>query len=92
MKKMTKVISLALALVMCLALCACGSKTEDGDKAESIKVGFICLHEREPLLWASFRNTRRSAIWATTASTPALTWRSLRPPAICSAGTCRSLV
>ena len=26
MKKMTKVISLALALVMCLALCACGSK------------------------------------------------------------------
>ena len=26
MKKMTKVISLALALVMCLALCACGKK------------------------------------------------------------------
>ena len=26
MKKMTKVISLVLALVMCLALCACGKK------------------------------------------------------------------
>ena len=45
---MKKFVSMLLALVMVFALCACGSKTEDGDKAESIKVGFICLHdERE---------------------------------------------
>ena len=38
MKKMTKVISLALALVMCLALCACGSKKEAGYKMLDEKV------------------------------------------------------
>ena len=42
---MKKFVSMLLALVMVFALCACGSKTEDGDKAESIKVGFICLHD-----------------------------------------------
>ncbi len=41
MKKMTKVISLALALVMCLALCACGSKTDDGNTAADGKRTFI---------------------------------------------------
>ena len=35
---MKKFVSMLLALVMVFALCACGSKTEDGDKAESIKV------------------------------------------------------
>ena len=38
MKKMTKVISLALALVMCLALCACGSKKEASYKMLDEKV------------------------------------------------------
>ena len=40
MKKMTKVISLALALVMCLALCACGQK-DSGDTAADGKKTFI---------------------------------------------------
>ena len=40
MKKMTKVISLALALVMCLALCACGQK-DSGDTAADGKRTFI---------------------------------------------------
>ena len=40
MKKMTKVISLALALVMCLALCACGQK-DDGNTAADGKRTFI---------------------------------------------------
>ena len=81
MKKMTKVISLALALVMCLALCACGQK-DSGDTAADGKRTFIMGVDPE---YPPFS-------WATTASTPALTWRSLRPPAICSDGTCRSLV
>ena len=38
MKKMTKVISLALALVMCLALCACGSKKKASYKMLDEKV------------------------------------------------------
>ena len=37
MKKMTKVISLALALVMCLALCACGQKDSGGTAADGKK-------------------------------------------------------
>ena len=48
MKKMTKVISLALALVMCLALCACGSKKEASYKmldekvsTEQYAIGFL---------------------------------------------------
>ena len=61
MKKMTKVISLALALVMCLALCACGSKTEDGDKAESIKVGFICLHDENSTYDKNFIDAAKAA-------------------------------
>ena len=40
MKKMTKVISLALALVMCLALCACGQK-DSGDTAADGKKTFV---------------------------------------------------
>ena len=40
MKKMTKVISLALALVMCLALCACGQK-DNGDTAADGKKTFV---------------------------------------------------
>ena len=40
MKKMTKVISLALALVMCLALCACGQK-DSGDTAANGKKTFV---------------------------------------------------
>ena len=40
MKKMTKVISLALALVMCLALCACGQK-DSGNTAADGKRTFI---------------------------------------------------
>ena len=62
MKKMTKVISLALALVMCLALCACGSKTEGGDKAESkIKVGFICLHDENSTYDKNFIDAAKAA-------------------------------
>ena len=44
MKKMTKVISLALALVMCLALCACGSKTDDGNTAADGKRTLSLIH------------------------------------------------
>ena len=40
MKKMTKVISLVLALVMCLALCACGQK-DSGDTAADGKKTFV---------------------------------------------------
>ena len=47
MKKMTKVISLALALVMCLALCACGSKKEASYKMLDEKVSTFVLDRPE---------------------------------------------
>ena len=50
-----------LALVMVFALCACGSKTEDGDKAESIKVGFICLHDENSTYDKNFIDAAKAA-------------------------------
>ena len=47
MKKMTKVISLVLALVMCLALCACGKKDasykmlDEKVSTEQYAIGFL---------------------------------------------------
>ena len=47
MKKMTKVISLVLALVMCLALCACGKKEasykmlDEKVSTEQYAIGFL---------------------------------------------------
>ncbi len=43
---MKKIIALVLALVMLLALAACGSSEKEGeDKADALKVGFIYLHD-----------------------------------------------
>ena len=71
MKKMTKVISLALALVMCLALCACGSKKEASYKMLDEKVSTEQRHrlcpagpgnpagdrQDPPRLWAAWWST-----------------------------------
>mgnify|MGYP001063472672 CR=1 FL=1 len=59
--KMKKFIALMLAMVMVFALCACGSKTEDGDKAESIKVGFICLHDENSTYDKNFIDAAKAA-------------------------------
>ena len=58
---MKKFVSMLLALVMVFALCACGSKTEDGDKAESIKVGFICLHDENSTYDKNFIDAAKAA-------------------------------
>ena len=51
-----------LALVMVFALCACGSKTEDGNKdAASIKVGFICLHDENSTYDKNFIDAAKAA-------------------------------
>ena len=59
---MKKFVSMLLALVMVFALCACGSKTEGGDKAESkIKVGFICLHDENSTYDKNFIDAAKAA-------------------------------
>ena len=59
---MKKFVSMLLALVMVFALCACGSKTEVGDKAESkIKVGFICLHDENSTYDKNFLDAAKAA-------------------------------
>ena len=59
---MKKFVSMLLALVMVSALCACGSKTEGGDKAESkIKVGFICLHDENSTYDKNFIDAAKAA-------------------------------
>ena len=59
---MKKFVSMLLALVMVFALCACGSKTEGGDKAESkIKVGFICLHDENSPYDKNFIDAAKAA-------------------------------
>ena len=58
---MKKFVAMLLALVMVFALCACGSKTEDGDKAESIKVGFICLHDENSTYDKNFIDAAKAA-------------------------------
>ncbi len=59
---MKKFVSMLLALVMVFTLCACGSKTEDGDKAESsIKVGFICLHDENSTYDKNFIDAAKAA-------------------------------
>ncbi len=58
---MKKFVSMLLALVMVFALCACGSKTEDGDKAKSIKVGFICLHDENSTYDKNFIDAAKAA-------------------------------
>ena len=59
---MKKALALLLALVMVFALCACGSKTEGGDKAESkIKVGFICLHDENSTYDKNFIDAAKAA-------------------------------
>ena len=59
---MKKFVSMLLALVMVFALCACGSKTEDGNKdAASIKVGFICLHDENSTYDKNFIDAAKAA-------------------------------
>ena len=59
---MKKFVSMLLALVMVFALCACGSKTEGGDKAErKIKVGFICLHDENSTYDKNFIDAAKAA-------------------------------
>lgn len=85
MKKMTKVISLALALVMCLALCACGSKTDDGNTAADGKRTFIMGVDPEYPPFSYLGDDGKYTGFDVEIAQAC-------PPAICSAGTCRSLV
>ena len=57
---MKKFVAMLLALVMVFALCACGSKTEDGNKdAASIKVSYTYpAHANIQALVASNKNYR----------------------------------
>ncbi|MFR6424430.1 MAG: BMP family ABC transporter substrate-binding protein [Oscillospiraceae bacterium] len=59
---MKKFVSMLLALVMVFALCACGNKTEDGDKDKSrLKVGFICLHDENSTYDKNFIDAAKAA-------------------------------
>ena len=56
-----KIVGGVLAVTALMGLSACGSKTEDGDKAESIKVGFICLHDENSTYDKNFIDAAKAA-------------------------------
>ena len=59
---MKKYVAMLLALVMVFALCACGSKTDDGGSADAdFKVGFICLHDENSTYDKNFIDAAKAA-------------------------------
>ncbi len=59
MKKFSKVVALALAAVSAFALCACGgTKTSTND---SLKAGFICLHDENSTYDLNFISAAKQA-------------------------------
>ncbi len=55
MKKFTKILALALVVVMIFSFAACGS-TKDDTKTSNVKIGLICLHDENSTYDANFIN------------------------------------
>ncbi|MBR1758903.1 MAG: BMP family ABC transporter substrate-binding protein [Lachnospiraceae bacterium] len=53
---MKKLVSVVLILAMVLSLTACGSKADNNEKASSLKVGLICLHDENSTYDLNFIN------------------------------------
>lgn len=68
MRKIKKLVAVALAAVMVLSLCACGSssksddaKSGDAKSASDVKIGFICLHDENSTYDLNFINAAKEA-------------------------------
>ena len=63
MKKLSRIVALGLATVMAVSACSCSKaeKKDDSNKAASVKIGFICLHDENSTYDLNFINGAREA-------------------------------